>query len=52
MIETSASWVPYFCHDLSARFARMFDQAIDGNNVLRANRVYVACQTDDDLPTS
>ena len=32
VIETSASWVPYLCHDLAARFARMFDARIDGQD--------------------
>ena len=50
VIETSASWVPYLCHDLAARFARMYDKKFDGRTMLRDNRVYVACQTDDDLP--
>ena len=50
VIETSASWVPYLCHDLAARFARMYDKTVDGRTILSDNRVYVACQTDDDLP--
>jgi predicted TIM-barrel fold metal-dependent hydrolase len=50
VIETSASWVPYLCHDLAARLARMFDRQIDNTAILRDNHIYVACQTDDDLP--
>lgn len=50
MIETSASWVPYLCHDLAARFVRTRDQAINPNEILQNSRLYVACQTDDDLP--
>lgn len=50
VIETSSSWVPYVCRDLSTRLLRMFDRKIDSKEVLRSNRVYVACQTDDDLP--
>lgn len=63
VIETSASWVPYFCHDLAMRFARRKSgarpadsdarsaSAVEhGKDLLRRNRVYVACQTDDDLP--
>lgn len=49
-IEISASWVPHVCHDLSARMLRIFDRKIDAREVLRENRIYVACQTDDDLP--
>ena len=42
--------MPYICHDLKTRLKRMFDQNIDEQEVLRSNRVFVACQTDDDLP--
>jgi predicted TIM-barrel fold metal-dependent hydrolase len=49
MIETSASWVPYLCHDLAARLSRMFDTKIDETRVLQDNNIWVACQTDDDL---
>jgi predicted TIM-barrel fold metal-dependent hydrolase len=48
-IEVSSQWVPYAIHD----FARRFDRrgvAVDKTEVLRNNRIYVACQTDDDLP--
>ena len=47
IIEVSAQWIPYAVHDLSRRFARRgrpFPQ-----NVLKDNRIYVTCQTDDDL---
>ena len=47
IIEVSAQWIPYAVHDLSRRFARRgrpFPQ-----NVLKENRIYVTCQTDDDL---
>jgi len=50
VIETSASWVPYFCHDLAARMPRMFDTRVEITEILRENRIFVACQTDDDLP--
>jgi predicted TIM-barrel fold metal-dependent hydrolase len=50
VIETSASWVPYLCHDLAARMPRMFDARVDTTRILSDNRIYVACQTDDDLP--
>jgi predicted TIM-barrel fold metal-dependent hydrolase len=49
MIETSASWVPYVWHDLAARLPRMFDEQLD-RDFLKKSRIYVACQTDDDLP--
>jgi predicted TIM-barrel fold metal-dependent hydrolase len=47
IIEVSAQWIPYAVHDLARRFARRgrpFPQ-----NVLKENRIYVTCQTDDDL---
>jgi len=47
IIEVSAQWIPYAVHDLSRRFARRgrpFPQ-----NLLKENRIYVTCQTDDDL---
>jgi len=47
IIEVSAQWISYAVHDLRRRFARRakpFPQ-----NVLQENRVYVTCQTDDDL---
>jgi predicted TIM-barrel fold metal-dependent hydrolase len=48
-IEAAASWVPYMLTDLRRRMVR------DGRtplteNVLADSRVYVACQTNDDLP--
>lgn len=49
IIETSASWVPYLAHDLKARYQRMFGRKLEGN-LLADNNVWVACQTDDDLP--
>jgi predicted TIM-barrel fold metal-dependent hydrolase len=46
-IEVKAQWVPYVIHELARRFEAR------GNNVagdiMRDNRLYVACQTDDDL---
>lgn len=50
VIETSASWVPYLCHDLALRLKRMYDKEIDSKSILRDNHIFVACQTDDDLP--
>jgi len=50
MIETSASWVPYLCHDLEARLERMYDERVDRSTILRDNHIWVACQTNDDLP--
>ncbi|MEA2640987.1 MAG: uncharacterized protein QOF51_2381 [Chloroflexota bacterium] len=47
-IETSAQWVPYALHDMAKRRRRTGE--IDKSRVLRDNRIYVACQTDDDIP--
>jgi len=47
-IEVSAQWIPYAVHDLAKRFERRGRQL--ARDVLGHNRIYVACQTDDDLP--
>lgn len=46
-IEVSAQWIPYVVHDLAKRFERLHRPL--GKNLLREKRIYVACQTDDDL---
>lgn len=48
-IEVSAQWVPYAIHDYARRYERAGTK-IDKTQVLRNNRMWVACQTDDDLP--
>jgi predicted TIM-barrel fold metal-dependent hydrolase len=47
IIEVSAQWIPYAVHDLARRFARRGRPF--PKNVLQENRIYVTCQTDDDL---
>lgn len=47
-IEVSAQWIPYALHDLVRRFQRRGKTLT--RDILRENRIYVACQTDDDLP--
>jgi predicted TIM-barrel fold metal-dependent hydrolase len=47
-IEVSSQWVPYVMRDMAKRFRRRGKQL--KSDLLRANRMYVACQTDDDLP--
>ncbi len=47
-VEVSAQWVPYALNDLRLRF-RKLGRPIPGN-VMAENRMYVACQTTDDLP--
>lgn len=48
-IEVSSQWVPYAIHDFARRKERS-GAKVDKSEVLRKNRIYVACQTDDDLP--
>jgi predicted TIM-barrel fold metal-dependent hydrolase len=47
-VEVSAQWVPYALNDLRLRF-RKLERPIP-ENMMAANRMYVACQTTDDLP--
>ncbi|HWP29552.1 MAG TPA: amidohydrolase family protein [Chloroflexota bacterium] len=47
-IELSAQWVPYVLHDLERRLQRRGRTL--GPQPLASNRIWVACQTDDDLP--
>jgi predicted TIM-barrel fold metal-dependent hydrolase len=47
-IEVSSQWVPYAIHDFARRLERR-GRKVDKRDVLRRNRIYVACQTDDDL---
>lgn len=47
-IEVRAQWVPYMAVEIAKRFER--DNKAMAQNMIRDNRVYVACQTDDDLP--
>lgn len=47
-IEASAQWVPWIIHEARGRYlsqGRAFPE-----NVFRDYRIYVTCQTDDDLP--
>ncbi len=46
-IEVSAQWIPYVIHDLARRFERKGKRL--ASDFMRAERLYVACQTDDDL---
>jgi predicted TIM-barrel fold metal-dependent hydrolase len=47
IIEVSAQWISYAVHDLRRRFARRGKSF--PKDVLQENRIYVTCQTDDDL---
>ena len=48
-IEVSSQWVPYVIHDFARRSERSGIK-VDKSEVLRKNKIWVACQTDDDLP--
>jgi predicted TIM-barrel fold metal-dependent hydrolase len=48
-IEVSSQWVPYAIHDYARRFERSGTK-VDKSEVLRKNKIWVTCQTDDDLP--
>jgi len=48
-IEVSSQWVPYAIHDFARRFERS-GVTVDKSEVLRKNKIWVTCQTDDDLP--
>jgi len=48
-IEVSAQWLPYIMNHLEIGY-RKRGQAWPGRELLAENRIYVACQTADDLP--
>ena len=47
-VEVSSQWVPYALNDLGVRF-RNRGQPFAGKDLMREYRMYVACQTTDDL---
>jgi predicted TIM-barrel fold metal-dependent hydrolase len=47
-IETSAQWVPYVVHQIRRRYERRNKQLPE--TFMRDYRLYVACETHDDLP--
>ena len=47
-IEVAAQWVPHVVRDITLRQHKAGVEP--GEDLLEANRLYVACQTDDDLP--
>ncbi len=47
-VEVAANWVPYVITDLERRVEREGREL--GRNVLADNRMFVACQTNDDIP--
>ena len=48
-IEVAAQWVPYLVHDLNLRFPKLHNKQ-PMPDVMRGGQLFVACQTDDDLP--
>jgi predicted TIM-barrel fold metal-dependent hydrolase len=48
-IEVAAQWVPYLVHDLNLRLPKLAGKQANPD-VMRNRRLFVACQTDDDLP--
>lgn len=47
-IEVSSQWVPYAFHDLAKRFKQKRGITLS-RDLLKESRIFVACQTDDDL---
>jgi predicted TIM-barrel fold metal-dependent hydrolase len=47
-VEVSAQWVPYALNDMRLRLGKS-GRKWPGESILRENRIYVACQTSDDL---
>ncbi len=46
-VELSAQWLPYICNDLAWRLQRTGRRVPD--NILEANRIFVACALSDDV---
>lgn len=47
-IEAKSQWVPYAVHDIARRYET--EGGGDSKDIMRNKRLYVTCQTDDDLP--
>lgn len=47
-IEVTAQWLPFIIHDLRLRHKKQGTELT--RDLLRTQRLFVACQTDDDLP--
>lgn len=48
-IEVRAQWIPYVLIEMARRFEKS-QTPVRKEDLMRDNRLYVACQTDDDLP--
>ena len=49
-IEVAAQWVPYLVHDLNLRFPKFAGKEARPDVLSGSSQLFVACQTDDDLP--
>jgi uncharacterized protein len=49
-IELSSQWLPYALHDFVRRAEKRGAGVMNAVRIVTDNRIYVACQTDDDLP--
>ena len=49
-VEVSAQWVPYLMHSLGRARGEHTRKSRIPYDLFRENRLYVACQLDDDLP--
>jgi predicted TIM-barrel fold metal-dependent hydrolase len=47
MIEASASWIPWLCHEIRHRTGQAFGPE---SNVFADHNMYVTAQVDDDIP--
>ncbi|MGE5852470.1 MAG: hypothetical protein ACM35E_04950, partial [Deltaproteobacteria bacterium] len=45
-----AQWVPYLVHDLNLRFPKLAGKQARPDVLSGSHQLFVACQTDDDLP--
>jgi predicted TIM-barrel fold metal-dependent hydrolase len=49
-IEVAAQWVPYLVHDLNLRLPKLRNKEANPDVLRQSSQLFVACQTDDDLP--
>ena len=49
-IEVAAQWVPYLVHDLNLRLPKLKGKEANPDVLRNSSQLFVACQTDDDLP--
>ena len=49
-IEVAAQWVPYLVHDLNLRLPKLKGREANPDVLRNSSQLFVACQTDDDLP--